>query len=215
MRVFFRLWTTVSNDTDYDTNSTYRFTADANGKPGSPLVGSGNTTLPFFATGNLSGNTDYSPGGPNIHDLVIPDHQDSLWWYYGCFLNLYDANNKINGAQVQTYLNGTHHCLVAQIAFDDAPIPQGVSPLSWDQLAQQNLQVTRSDNPGPASTHRIPQTFDCRPSKAAGGQGVLPDELMIDSGRRPGRLGGFAVLARRCSPPTSSLWQTSSTARMR
>ena len=162
VRVFFRLWTTVSNDTDYDTNSTYPFNPDNSGNPGSPKVGSGNTTIPFFATDNL---TDYSPGGPNI--LQIPDNQDSLWWYYGCFLNLYDRNKKINGAQVQTYLNGTHHCLVAQIAFDDAPIPQGVSPLSWDQLAQRNLQITLSDNPGPASTHRIPQTFDCRPSKAA------------------------------------------------
>jgi hypothetical protein len=189
VRVFFRLWTTQSNDTDYDTNSTYPFTPDSSGKPGSPLLGSGNTTIPFFATGNLSGNTDYNAAGPNIQTLVIPNHQDDLWWYYGCFLNLYDANNKINGAQVQTLLNGTHHCLVAQIAFDDAPIPQGVSPLSWDQLAQRNLQITLSDNPGPASTHRIPQTFDCRPSKVVvppgGGQEVFPDELMIDWGAIP------------------------------
>jgi hypothetical protein len=190
VRVFFRLFSTQSNDTDYDINSTYKSTSDASGKPGSPQVGSGNTTIPFFATGNLSSNTDYSSGGANIQTIEIPNNQDSVYKYYGCFLNLYDPNNKINGAQVQTLMNGTHHCLVAQIAYDDAPIPQGASPLSWDQLAQRNLQVTLSDNPGPAASHRIPQTFDCRPSAAVVPPGgslavVQPDELMIDWGAIP------------------------------
>ena len=80
-----------------------------------------------------------------------------LWWYFGCFLNFYDPLNQIAGQQVQAYLPGTHHCLVAQIAYDSAPIPNGVSPMSWDQLAQRNLQFTAVDNPGPASTHRAPQ----------------------------------------------------------
>jgi hypothetical protein len=189
VRVFFRLWATQTNDTDYEPNSTYRFTADSAGKPGSPLVGSGNTTIPFFATNNLASQTDYAAGGPNIQTLRIPNHEDSLWWYFGCFLNLYDPANVINGAQVQTVLAGTHHCLVAQIAFDGAPIPTGVSPLAWDQLAQRNLQITLSDNPGPAATHRVPQTFDCRPSKAVSapgaGRAVYPDELMIDWGDVP------------------------------
>jgi hypothetical protein len=190
VRVFFRLFSTQSNDTDYDINSTYPSNADTAGKPGSPLVGSGNTTIPMFATNNLPSNTDYNPGGPNIHDIEIPDHQDGVYRYYGCFLNVYDKNNVINGQPVQALLNGTHHCLVAQIAYDDAPIPQGASPMSWDQLAQRNLQVTLSDNPGPAETHRIPQTFDCRPSGAVVAPGgnqppVPPDELMIDWGAIP------------------------------
>ncbi len=188
VRVFFRLWTTQTNDTDYDVNGAYLSDPDASGKPGSPRMGAGNTTIPFFATNNFSTQTDYTTG-PNIHTMTIPDHQDQLWWYFGCFLNLYDPGNAINGAQVQTYLNGTHHCIVAQIAFDDAPIPQGVSPLSWDQLAQRNLQVTRSDNPGPAATHRIPQTFDTRPGRAVEAptrpDAIYPDELMIEWGDVP------------------------------
>ena len=188
VRVFFRLWTTQTNDTDYDINGDYLSDSDMAGKPGSPRMGAGNTTIPFFATNNFSSQTDYT-SGPNIQTLTIPDHEDQLWMYFGCFLNLYDSNNKINGAQVQTYLNGTHHCIVAQIAYDDAPIPQGASPLSWDQLAQRNLQVTRSDNPGPAATHRVPQTFDTRPGRPveppAGPNSIYPDELMIDWGVVP------------------------------
>jgi hypothetical protein len=144
----------------------------------------------MFATNNLPGNTDYNPGGPNIRDIEIPNNQDGVYCYYGCLLNVYDQNNIINGQPVQALLNGTHHCLVAQIAYDDAPIPQGASPMSWDQLAQRNLEVTLSDNPGPAETHRIPQTFDCRPSGAVVPPGgnqppVPPDELMVDWGAIP------------------------------
>jgi hypothetical protein len=114
--------------------------------------------------------------------------QDDLWWYFGCFLNFYDPNNQVAGQQVETWLPGTHHCVVAQIAYDDAPIPTGASPMSWDQLAQRNLQLTAVDNPGPAATHRAPQTFDLRPSTAIGvpgPSGQPPDQLMIDWGDVP------------------------------
>jgi hypothetical protein len=185
VRVFFRLWSTETADTDYQTGSTYPFSPDPAGQPGSPLVGIDHHTLPFFATGNLSGNTDYSVGGANIRDIqipTVPTGEDSIWAYYGCFLNLYDATNAVDGKPVQAWLTGTHHCIVAQIAFDGVPIIPGASPEAADQLAQRNLQVTRSDNPGPASTHRIPQTFDIRPS--VGGDPYL-DELMIDWGAIP------------------------------
>ena len=188
VRVFFRVFASQSPDTDYDPNGTYASQQDAAHQPGAPLPGTSETTLPFFATGNLGVETDYQPGGPNIQTLTIPQGQDDLWWYFGCFLNFYDPNNKIAGQQVQTWLTGTHHCVVAQIAYDDAPIPSGVSPMSWDQLAQRNLQFTVVENPGPAATHRAPQTFDIRPSKMIGTPGVAglpPDELMIDWGDVP------------------------------
>jgi len=188
VRVFFRVFASQSADTDYDPNGTYASHPDTAGKPGTPIPGPGDTTVPFFATGNAGSETDYQAGGANIRTLTIPNGQDDVWWYYGCFLNFYDPANQIDGQQVQALLPGTHHCVVAQIAYDDAPIPTGVSPLSWDQLAQRNLQFTLIDNPGPATTHRAPQTFDTRPSKAIGkpnGDGLPPDQLMIDWGEIP------------------------------
>jgi hypothetical protein len=190
VRVFFRLFGTQSNDTDYDPNGTYAYSADPANLPGSPKVGAGNTTFPLFATANFGSQTDYVSNGVNNQTLVIPNHEDTLWAYYGCFINLYDPSNTFgDNQQIQTFLPGSHHCLVAQIAFDGAPIPTGASPLSWSQLAQRNLQYTSSDNPGPASTHRVPQTFDCRPSKSysplKGLDTVYPDELVIDWGRIP------------------------------
>jgi hypothetical protein len=183
VRTFFRLWASQTADTDYQPGTTYAFTPDANNLPGSPLPGAGNTTLPFFATGNNGAAADYAANGPNIRTITIPAGRDSTWAYYGCFLNVYDQNNVVGGQPVQAYLTGTHHCLIAQIADDDAPVVVGATPAASDKLAQRNLQVTVSDNPGPADAHKIPQTFDIRPSDPADDQ--PPDELMIDWGGIP------------------------------
>jgi hypothetical protein len=104
----------------------------------------------------------------------------------------------VYNSQNQSKFPGSHHCIVAQIAYDDAPIPTATptgatpSPENWDQLAQRNLQITSSGQPGFPVTHRIPQTFDTRPSPLPlfGSDGLLlnyPDELMIDWGNIPAR----------------------------
>jgi hypothetical protein len=185
VRVFFRLWTSETADTDYQPSTTYASTLDVAGDPGSPNVGAGQTTIPFFATGDLGSNTDYNTAGVNNRPIEIPaapPGRDSIWVYYGCFLNLYDPNNKVSGQQVQAWLTGTHHCIVAQIAYDGSPLFTGETPETSNRLAQRNLQVTHSDNPGPASTHRIPQTFNIRPTATAQSD---VDELMIDWGVIP------------------------------
>lgn len=184
VRVFFRLWSTETADTDFQPGSTYLSTLDAASLPASPLVGADHNTIPFFATGNVSGNSDYGAGGANTRDIQIDAGKDTIWAYYGCFLNLYDGSNVIDGKPVLAWLTGTHHCIVAQIADDDTPLFTGSTPEASDKLAQRNMQVTVSDNPGPATAHRIPQTFDIRPSIAAGA-GAFPDELMIDWGAIP------------------------------
>ena len=82
---------------------------------------------------------------------------------------------------------------MAQLAFDNAPIVEvnGVpaSPINSDKLAQRNLQVTLSDNPGPPETHLIPQAFDTAPTPPPPTDPAefldKPDELMIDWGNAP------------------------------
>jgi hypothetical protein len=209
-RVFFRLWTAPSFDTDYNPNTTYPSNLGTNPSspdyqlPVSPLPSGSLTdpsgqklqTTPFFATSG--GGSDYDPNfntttlNNNIHTIEIPTPpagqaaQDSVWTYYGCFLDVFDSSNNA------TY-PGTHHCLVAQIAYDGAPIPFSTSTTTTtgnsDKLAQRNLQITKSGNPGPAATHRVPQAFDTRPSLPfTNGTGVWtgkPDEIMIDWGNTP------------------------------
>jgi len=197
VRVFFRLFVTQTNDTDFQP-STYPSNPDAAGFPGAPLVANGNVTVPFFATGNYENNpdfaqnVDYSANSVNNQPISI-GASGSVWAYYGCYLNVYQPANTVGGQSVPAVLAGTHHCLVAEIAFDDAPIVNSngitMSPDNSDKLAQRNLQFTQSDNPGGPETHRVPQTFDLRPtamiSSTPGELLDYPDELMIDWGNTP------------------------------
>lgn len=197
VRVFFRVWGTQTADTDYQPTTTYLSHLDAAGLPDYPELPAGAHTIPFFATGNSPNladpsNPEYGTNGVNNKSLVIPAGSNSMWAYYGCFLNFYDPSNSPGGTQVQALLPGDHHCIVAQIAYDGDPILNSggttQSPESSDKLAQRNLQVTHSGNPGWPATHRVPQTFDLRRSPERPDRADLlghPDELVIDWGKAP------------------------------
>jgi hypothetical protein len=195
VRVLFRVFAAQTGDTDYQP-LTYPSTSDSEGQPLAPQLGTGNVTIPFFATGNYQANSDYaanvdySANSINNQPVAIGATGDAFA-YYGCYLNIYPTQNTINGMAVQALLPSSHSCIVAQLVYDDAPIPTGPGVLQGpeysDNFAQRNLQITFSDNPGPAAAHRVPQTFDARPSPALG-SGQLenyPDELMIDWGQTP------------------------------
>jgi hypothetical protein len=204
VRVLFRIFAAETGDTDYQ-SSTYPATNDSAGQPLNPQLGTGNVTIPFFATGNYEANSDYQENvdywangqevnSINNQQVNIPS-SGSVWAYYGCYLNIYPPANTItvsgHPVAVQSLLPSSHSCVVAQLAYDDAPMPTGPGVLQGPEyssnFAQRNLQITSSDNPGPAETHRVPQTFDVRPSKALGTGELLdyPDELMLEWGKVP------------------------------
>ncbi len=85
-----------------------------------------------------------------------------------------------NGSQsILAAIKGAHQCLIAEISYDADPVQDGETPASTDKLAQRNLAVVQSANPGNPASHRIPHTFDIRPTpKLVVGAPV--DELMID-----------------------------------
>ena len=194
VKVFFRVWGTNSADSSWDPNSTYLSHTDVNGKPLWPLAPSDNHTIPFFATNNpdltSSTNEEFGVNGVNNQKIQI-QQGDAQWAFFGCFLDVYDVNLTVNGAPVVKAFPGDHHCLVAEIAYVNAPIQNVgttiMSPYNSDKLAQRNLQVTASDNPGPATAHRIPQTFETHLTTPRRGVGdtLEPDELMIDWGDVP------------------------------
>lgn len=210
VKVFFRLFTTQTFDTDFINTASALSMADPNitypsvnpSDPSIPLPGtdgSGNIngcSLPFFATANFdAGPTDYSAGRVNNQTIEIPTGHDYTWAFFGCFLNVYDLSNRIGGQPVQSWLPASAHCcLMAQIAYSGAPIvnANGVveNPENSDKLPQRNLQVTPSGNPGFPATHRVPQTVDIRPSQPPATTDTksllsYPDEIMIDWGTTP------------------------------
>jgi hypothetical protein len=180
VRVFFRLFTTLSNDTDYDPVVTYPSTLDAANLPARPVAGLLATTFPMTASASVA--SDYP--GPNQRNVSVSAGGES-YAFFGCYLDVYSAGSPIPA--------GGHHCLVAQIAYDQAPIVNSngitLSPENSDKLAQRNIDFTPSGNPGGPAAHRVPQTFDTRPSARTAApvqtpQGY-PDELMIDWGDVP------------------------------
>ncbi|KAN0098275.1 hypothetical protein V8E51_013938 [Hyaloscypha variabilis] len=216
VKVFFRLFTTQTFDTDFINATTATTSADpnvtylSNGSllnPSFPLPGTDGSgaingcSLPFFATANSDNNpADYN--SPGVNNQTIPGGEGYTWAFFGCFLNVNDATNEFGDPTssygrhpVQHWLAGSaHNCLVAQIAYEFAPIENtgGVIeyPGNSDKLAQRNLQVTTSGNPGFPATHRVPQTIDVRPSpppQSTSGRSILryPDEMMIDWGQTP------------------------------
>jgi hypothetical protein len=215
VKVFFRLFTTQTFDTDFINSTTATTSADPNVtyfsdgsllNPSSPLPGTDGSgaingcSLPFFATDNFDNSpTDYTSTG--VNNQTIPGGEYT-WAFFGCFLNVNDATNEFGDPTspygrkpVQYWLAGSaHNCLVAQIAYEFAPIENAGGVIEYpgnsDKLAQRNLQVTTSGNPGFPATHRVPQTIDVRPSpppQSASGRSILryPDEMMIDWGRTP------------------------------
>ena len=190
VKVFFRVWGTQTADTDWNPNETYLHAFDSNGNIIGPAAPADNHTIPFFATNNLVltdlNNAEFGPSGVNNKTIEILQG-DSQWTYFGCFLDVYNTSLLVNGVAINKTHPGTHHCLVAEINYAGAPIQSPgngvvVSPENSSQLAQRNLQITPSDNPGGPPAHRIPQTFDMQLSAI---EAIAPDELMIDWGVTP------------------------------
>ena len=140
VKVFFRLWSSQTPDTDYLATSTYNSQPDGLGLPAWPLPDPDSSSFPFFATGNTpdftnSTDPEFGTGGVNAQVITV-GHPLGQWTYFGCLLNVYDGSYHVNNTPVTQLLPGTHHCLVAQIAYDDAPIlPAGVAPGNTDKLA--------------------------------------------------------------------------------
>ena len=201
VKVFFRLWGTQTADTGWDPVATYPSQEDGGGNPIWPKAPADDHTIPFFATSqqpNFSDPNDpeFKTGGStgsgaNNQTIAIATG-DTQWAYFGCYLDVNDPGNVVNGTPIWKAFPGTHHCLVAQIAYAGTPIQivNGIVPTPEGSglLAQRNLQVTTSDNPGPASAHRVPQTFATKPSAPPPLTGPLagrPDELLIFWGDTP------------------------------
>lgn len=185
VRVFFRLFVTQTSDTDYQPSTSYLSQLDSSGLPLYPLAAPDGETIPFFANPN-GASGDYGTGGPNQRNITVDNNTGETWAYFGCYLDVFNPAYNLK-------LFGTHHCIVAQIAFDDAPIANSngvtASPDSSDKLAQRNMEINFSGNPSSAASRLIPQTFDLRPSPIAddinGPQLDRPDELMISWGNVP------------------------------
>lgn len=207
VRVFFRLFPVSTTSLSYDTATAYR--RAVMGGTTVPLLGlnGGNlASIPCFASARVDSATtalDAQTDPSNVR--TIPSSATERHVYFGAWLDINQTAPQFplnaappngpwaaNRKSVQELVRGQHQCLVAEIAFDPAPIPNSVNPGTSDKLAQRNLAIVESSNPGVVGSRRIPQTFEIRPTSDRLPAEALADELMIDWGGTP--VGSIATL---------------------
>jgi hypothetical protein len=204
VRVFFRLFPAMTTSTDFQPDTTYK----TGGQPGTKIpllgiVGGEVVTIPFFAEPRRPATDPLhlQQDPKNIDTLKIDTGGHETFSYYGCWLDINQPNDKRFPIQTSSpdgpftgpaplqsiadLIRGTHQCLVAEINFDLDPITPGATTASSDKLAQRNLAIDHSDNPGAPDTHRVQHTFTIRPTTATPLPKQGPDELMIDWGTTP------------------------------
>ena len=204
VKVFFRTFNTLVSALDYNTNKNYRRTT--NGPGAVPLLGIQSNqiaSIPYFAEGRVDTASVAMTGQPDAtNQKPLPatgGAEDST--YFGCWLDFNQTEEQfpINPSgdgpfsdrlSIQELMRGTHQCMVAEIHFHpgpDDPIVIGATPGSSARIAQRNLAVVESDNPGGADSHKVQHTFTVKPSLAGQKAGTTilvnerlrPDELMI------------------------------------
>lgn len=205
VRVFFRLFPALTVSLAYDQATTYRRFSDGvlNGQAISRLGRFNNNILsiPCFAaeridSASVSMDTQTDPA--NVRTLVHDASGAEVEAFFGCILDvnqpartvfpLNPSSDGPFGGNLQSVLSlvrNAHQCLVAEIAFDPDEIPAGASPSTSDKLAQRNLTLVASDNPGGVESRRIPNTFEVRPTPDTHARAGFHDELMIDWGNVP------------------------------
>ena len=209
VRAFFRAFPASTTATTFDASTTYR--RAVNGSTKIPLLGTvaGEvTTIPFFAapridTGSHAMDTQTDPA--NVQTIQHDASGNERDAYFGVWADINQPNQlrfPVNvssdgpfpsGRQsIQQLIRGIHQCLVVELAFDPEPIANGQSPSTSDKLSQRNLSIVASDNPGSIASHRIPDTFEIRPTHEILPPGWTPDEIMIDWGNTPA--GGEATI---------------------
>ncbi len=207
VRVFFRLFQTAATGTNYDPNTSYRQGAHPGTKiPVLGVQGGELVTIPCFAQKRVnvldpSASLNSQNDTFNVQTISHDASGKEVDAYFGCWLDINQPAQALfpiqpaspsgpfpaspDNRSIRDLIRGLHQCLVAEIAFDGDPIATGASTASSDKLAQRNLAIVQSDNPGSAASHRVQHTFDVKPTRATLVAGEKHDELMFDWGSTP------------------------------
>jgi hypothetical protein len=200
VRVFFRLFTVATTSLVYNPGTTYR--RYEQGNTIIPLLGIVNgevAAMPCFATPRINSATTSMKNQTdpaNVQTIPLNPAGAEVIRYFGCWLDInqtqpqfpislppsqLDGPYPSNRKTIQELIRNEHQCLVSEIAFTPTPVELNATPSVSDKLAQRNLAIVESANPGLVASRLISQTFEIKPTSSK----QQPDELMIDWGNVP------------------------------
>ncbi len=184
VRAFFRSFRVSSTNLIFDSTDHYR-THDAGAGTKIPLLGYSGATasddlisIPFFATPRVSISTDMKTqtDTPNVQDfpLGIATKQEL---YFGVYLDINKSTVRFPSTYISSHPDGGftgsdptqslptlmldhHQCMVVEINYDGDPTTIGDTPAVSDNLAQRNLMILTTDNPGAPITHSVEHSFE-------------------------------------------------------
>jgi hypothetical protein len=212
VRVFFRLFQAQTTGSDFNDQTTYRFASDGvpfghkiarlgvqNDQNGQPEY----VTIPFFAAARINlanpAKMDDQQDPLNAPDITVNPNKE-VDTYFGCWLDINQPQQKFlpltppagnfDGPWTNIPLfsinevitKSPHQCMIAEIRFDDTPIPKGATSATSDKIAQRNIAWIDGPNPGDDPSRQMPHPFEIRPSPT---NVETPDELMIMWGNTP------------------------------
>jgi hypothetical protein len=183
VRAFFRLFRYTSSNLIFDSATGYR-THDAGSGTKIPLLGfaaaaSGErvTSIPFFAAARDSYSSPMT--GQQDNDNVqtfVAGPTDERVLYFGAYLDINTNNARLPSTYISGHPDGgfsagevqsirslmtdAHQCMVVEVNYDGDPTSAGDTPASSDNLAQRNLMILYTDNPGGPLTHTVQHSFE-------------------------------------------------------
>jgi hypothetical protein len=190
VQVFFRTFMTMRSALDYTYAGTnplsINYTRSGAWPNAVPLLGAIDgeiASIPYFAVPRIDSTnqpmTAQPLDMPNVQTINAVAGEENVM-FFGVWLDFNQPSKRFpqnpsgtgpfgNAAQaIPTLINGLHQCLVAEICFQPGggadPIPSGANPATSDRLAQRNLAIDNSGNPGWPQTHAVAHTFMLRPS---------------------------------------------------
>lgn len=186
VRAFFRLFRYAASNLVFNGATSYR-THDKGGGNKIPLMGFDNAaaggnaiSVPFFAEPRVNHNVGMHTQSDPLNVRSFPSGSTSEQViYFGVYLDINQdtvnsrlplnfvstlaEQNGFNAAQVTAIRNifyDAHVCMVVEVNHDGDPTPAAADPFSSDNLAQRNLIVLKSDNPGGPVTHQVQHSFE-------------------------------------------------------
>lgn len=203
VKCFFRMFNVAATGLEFDSNTTYRRTAV--GPTTVPLVGTAGgevVSIPFFASERVE-TVQGQPGAASmttqpldvtyeIRTIAPNPAGDEVTVFFGCWLDINQTRKRIPIApagsdgpwpeaacrSIQELTRGRHMCIVGEVFFQPDLTATGETPDSSDNLAQRNLAILHSDNPGSPESHTVMHTFELKPSLLPAG----PPPLTVGPG---------------------------------
>jgi hypothetical protein len=191
VRVFFRIFTTQTtaaltyNESPVGTPiEGYKKTAGATpiALPGTEGAGTAWISFPMFLApradtpegqSDIDNVKNISPGAPRFFGCLIDNNLNDS------YLPLTPGGDP-SAAVGLPMLMGEHQCIVAQIEYPDAPIPNGANPFTSDKLAQRNIALSPIANPGLDGSRTALHTFEIEATPRPISDNMPPDELLLE-----------------------------------